>query len=82
MISTTLPPTGVPALPLAIPTDCFFRLTVDLQGKKVEVYTQPSGPAEHPDYAQRQEFGLGDTIPVVLDGREVGRIAVQEFLGY
>ncbi len=54
---------------------------VNLVDRQVEVYTQPSGPAEQPDYAQRQDFGLGDTLTVVLDGQEIGKIAIEEFLG-
>jgi Uma2 family endonuclease len=53
---------------------------VNLIDRQVEVYTQPSGPAENPDYAQRQDFGPADTLPVVIDGQEIGRLAVQEFL--
>jgi Uma2 family endonuclease len=54
---------------------------VNLVDCQVEVYTQPSGPAEQPDYAQRQELGLDDSVPVILDGQEVGRLAVRDFLG-
>ncbi len=51
---------------------------VNLLERQVEVYTQPSGPAEEPDYAQRQEFGVGDMLPLVLDGQEVGALPVAE----
>jgi Uma2 family endonuclease len=54
---------------------------VNLIDRMVEVYTQPSGPAEQPDYAQRQDFGLADTLPVVIDGKEIGTLAVAELLG-
>lgn len=54
---------------------------VNLIEQRVEVYTQPSGPAEEPDYAQRHDFGLADTVPVVIDGQEIGRLSVAEFLG-
>jgi Uma2 family endonuclease len=53
---------------------------VNLIGRHVEVYTSPSGPAPGPDYGQRQEYGLADTLPVILDGIEVARIAVRELL--
>ena len=53
---------------------------VNLVDCVVEVYAHPSGPGEQPDYAQRQDYRPGDSIPVVLNGREVGRLAVQEFL--
>ena len=47
---------------------------------RFEVYTEPTGPAEQPDYRQRQEYGPDDEIPVVLDGDEVGRLLVRELL--
>src|SRR5262249_54067036 len=34
---------------------------VNLVDRQVEVYTQPSGPAEEPDYAHHQDYGLADT---------------------
>lgn len=46
----------------------------------VEVYTVPSGPAEFPDYQQRQDYGPADEIPLVIEGREVGRLAVRDVL--
>jgi Uma2 family endonuclease len=45
-----------------------------------EVYTDPTGAAELPDYGQRQVYGPMEEIPVVLDGVEVGRIPVRELL--
>jgi Uma2 family endonuclease len=53
---------------------------VNLVDQTVEVYTQPSGPAEVPDYAQRQDYALADLLPVVLDGQQVGTLAVRDFL--
>jgi Uma2 family endonuclease len=53
---------------------------VNLIERRIEVYTDPSGPADEPDYRQQQIYTASDTIPVLLDGVEVGRFAVQEFL--
>jgi Uma2 family endonuclease len=53
---------------------------VNLVDRQVEVLAQPSGPGERPDYGTRQIFLPGEEIPVVLDGREVGRIAVRDLL--
>ena len=53
---------------------------INLVDEVVEVYTQPSGPAADPDYAGRTDYNRGDSIPVVLDGVEVGRIAVNDLL--
>jgi Uma2 family endonuclease len=53
---------------------------VNLVDRRIEVYTEPSGPAETPDYGRREDFGPEAEVPVALDGREVGRIAVREVL--
>jgi Uma2 family endonuclease len=50
---------------------------VDLQ---FEVYTDPSGSGEQPDYAQGREYGPEDTLPVLLAGAEIGRLTVRELL--
>lgn len=57
---------------------------INLVDRCVEVYTEPTGPAtkEHPlpDYRKVRRFGPGDSVPVILGGREVGRVAVDELL--
>lgn len=53
---------------------------VNLVQRQVEVFTQPSGEVANPDYAQCQVFSLAEDFPVVLDGKEVGRIAVKDVL--
>jgi Uma2 family endonuclease len=53
---------------------------VNLVDSIIEVYTLPSGPTEIPDYGNRQDFGIADAVPVILDGVEVGRIAVKDVL--
>jgi Uma2 family endonuclease len=45
-----------------------------------EVYTDPTGPADQPDYRQRREYTPDDEIPVVLDGQEIGRLSVRDLL--
>jgi Uma2 family endonuclease len=52
----------------------------NLSENQFEVYTDPSGPAEEPDYRQRQIYGPSDEIPVLIEGVEVGRIPVRELL--
>ncbi|MGO9917286.1 MAG: Uma2 family endonuclease [Isosphaeraceae bacterium] len=50
---------------------------VDLIARRVEVYTEPA-----PDgYARREDFASGSDVPVMIDGVEVGRIAVAAILG-
>lgn len=53
---------------------------VNLRDRCIEVYTEPSGPANPPDYRQRRDYGPEDAVPVVIEGREVGRLAVAEWL--
>lgn len=53
---------------------------VNLLDNQCEVYTEPSGPAEQPDYRQQQHYGPADTVPVVIEGREVGRLVVRDLL--
>jgi hypothetical protein len=53
---------------------------VNLIDNCVEVYTDPSGPAEQPSYRQRRDYGPADDLPLIIDGQEVGRIAVRAIL--
>jgi Uma2 family endonuclease len=53
---------------------------VNLSDKQLEVYTEPSGPADQPDYRQRRDYGPSDTVPVVIGGKAVGHIAVRDLL--
>lgn len=52
----------------------------NLLDNQFEVYPDPSGPAEEPDYRQRHDYGLSDAVPVVIEGVEVARLAVRELL--
>ncbi len=53
---------------------------VDILGRKVEVYGGPIGPADSPRYRECRRYAPGERVPVVLDGREVGAVAVDDFL--
>ena len=53
---------------------------VNLNDRRVEVYAEPSGPSETPAYGRRDDYGPGDEVPVTIDGREVGRVAVRDIL--
>jgi hypothetical protein len=52
---------------------------VNLVDRRVEVYTQPKG-GKNPAYRQRTDYGPDDEVPVVVGGKELGRIAVKELL--
>ena len=58
-------PAGIPA--------CWI---VDVRGRRVEVYTA-AGPH---GYGPPATFAEAQSIPVLIDGREVGRIAVEDVL--
>jgi Uma2 family endonuclease len=49
---------------------------VDVRGRRVEAYASP-GPR---GYASTETFAEGQSVPVVIAGREVGRIAVTDIL--
>jgi Uma2 family endonuclease len=53
---------------------------VNLVDRRVQVYTDPSGPVDEPAYGARRDYAETDEVPVVLDGNEVGRIAVRDLL--
>jgi Uma2 family endonuclease len=53
---------------------------INIVDRQVEVYTDPTGPAALPTYRRRQTFGENDVVPVVLDGQQVGQIAVRDLL--
>jgi Uma2 family endonuclease len=54
---------------------------LNLVDRQLEVHSQPSGPqAENPDFRDRQVFLAADEVPVVLEGREMGKILVADML--
>jgi Uma2 family endonuclease len=53
---------------------------VNLPDRRIEVYTQPSGPIDVPAYASFQLFQPGDAVPLVLDAITVGTVPVDELL--
>jgi Uma2 family endonuclease len=58
---------------------CYW--VVNLIDDCIEVSTQPSGDVEQPTYALTTVFRHGDDVPVVIDGKELGRINVADVLG-
>jgi hypothetical protein len=53
---------------------------VNLPERQVEVYTDPTGPGPQPAYRTRQDHAETASVPLVLDGHEVGRIPVRDLL--
>jgi len=53
-----------------------FYWMLNLVDHRLEVFSEPDGK----DYREHQIFGPDDTVPLILDGREVARIAVKDLL--
>jgi Uma2 family endonuclease len=53
---------------------------INLVDSQVEVYTDPTGPDAAPVYRVRQDYRIGDVVPFVIDGRDLGPIPAQELL--
>ena len=52
---------------------------VNLVDRRVEVYMQPKG-GKNPAYKQQTNYGPNDEVPVVIGGKTLGKIAVDELL--
>lgn len=53
---------------------------VNLVNQQIEVYTQPTQSGKQPNYKQHQIYHRDDRLPVILNGGEIGQIAVREVL--
>jgi Uma2 family endonuclease len=53
---------------------------INLVDRRIEVYTQPSGPMDVPVYGSFQTFQPGDGVPLVLDGVTVGTVPATDLL--
>ena len=53
---------------------------INLPEKQIEIYASPSSSAEEPDYQRRQDYHSADDAPLVINGQEVGRVAVLDIL--
>jgi len=54
---------------------------VNLAQKRVEVYNRPSGRGQAAVFQDVQFLGTDAEVPVILDGREQGRVSVQDVVG-
>lgn len=52
---------------------------INLVERRVEVYTKPRA-GRTPTYRQRTDYTVGQEIPVVLRGKKLGTIAVNEII--
>ena len=53
---------------------------VNLPMRQIEVYTEPSGRGRSAVYQVSKVYSSDDEIPVVLAGRELGRLKVRDLL--
>jgi len=53
---------------------------VNIPDARIEVYSDPTGPDRWPAYRSRRDYGPDAEVPVILDGREVGKVAVKDVL--
>jgi Uma2 family endonuclease len=53
---------------------------VNLVDRQIEVYTLPSSAAAVPSFAHRQDYRMGDDVPLLLDAAVVGNIPVRDLL--
>lgn len=57
-----------------------FYWIINLIDSQVEVYGDPTGPGPNPQYKQRRVYKGGESIPLVIDGREIAQIPVRDLL--
>jgi Uma2 family endonuclease len=57
-----------------------FYWIVNLIDGILEVYSDPTGADPDPQYRRRQDYGPADSVPLILDGNEIARIAVRELI--
>ena len=53
---------------------------VNLIDRRVEMYSDPTGPSDQPDYRRRSEHADGDTVVLMVEDRPVHQIAVADLL--
>lgn len=53
---------------------------VNIRGAAVEVYTDPAGRGRSASYRGAKSYGPAEEIPVMIEGREVGRISARDIL--
>jgi Uma2 family endonuclease len=52
---------------------------INIPERKVEVYTDPKG-GKSAGYRTRHDYGPDDSVPLIIEGREIARIPVRELL--
>ncbi|MBU4271595.1 MAG: Uma2 family endonuclease [Planctomycetes bacterium] len=53
---------------------------VNMPERRIEVYSDPTGPGESPDYRRHEDYAAGAEVPVLIEGHEAGSIPVAALL--
>jgi Uma2 family endonuclease len=53
---------------------------VNVFQRRIEVYSSPTGKGKSAQYRDRKDYGPDEEVPVIVDGREVGRIKVSDIV--
>lgn len=53
---------------------------VNLVDSQIEVYSDPTGPVATAKYRSRQDYQASESVPLVVGGQSVGKIAVSDLL--
>jgi Uma2 family endonuclease len=53
---------------------------INLVDNQVEAYTNPGDAAGEPGFAMRKDYKIGENVPLVFEGEEVGQIPVEDLL--
>jgi Uma2 family endonuclease len=53
---------------------------VNIPERRIEVYSSPSGRGKAAQYRDRKDHGPDEEVPVIIDGREWGRIKVSDII--
>ena len=78
MTRASLGHTGQPLT--ATPRISAIYWLVNLVERKLEVFRSPHPDAEPPNYGDRTEYGIDESVPLLLDGVVAGTIAVVDLL--
>ncbi|MCA9997794.1 MAG: Uma2 family endonuclease [Anaerolineales bacterium] len=49
---------------------------VNLPDQQIEVYSDPTGISQNPNYRQLRSYGVADKVPVMIDGKPSGLVPV------
>lgn len=52
---------------------------INLVDDRIEVYSQPDSSVPGSRFSGRRDYGSGEVIPLVVGGRKIGDIPVEEF---